>query len=108
MKIGERVGAILGSDDKKLEFLGYGTYQGEEIPKEGFGFMAEVCRNEGIKNPCIQLDSGKVVYGCECWWGPEDEIKNQIESYKNVGANIIEVDIDAAREQMRMQIVQNN
>lgn len=107
-KIGERVGAILDGDYEKIEFLGYGTYQGNQIPKEGFGIMAEGCRNQGIENPCIHLDSGKVVYGCECYWGPEDQIKNHIDHYKERNLQVIEVDIDAAREQMRMQIIENN
>jgi hypothetical protein len=29
-------------------------------------------------NPKIVLDNGETVWGCECWWGPEDKIKNMI------------------------------
>lgn len=27
------------------------------------------------KNPRIDLDNGKTVWGMECWWGPEDAVR---------------------------------
>ena len=30
------------------------------------------------RNPCIELDSGEIVWGCECWWGPEEDFKKSI------------------------------
>lgn len=86
-KIGERVGAILSADGDRVQLLGFGKYVGDEVPGEGIaGF------NIGIPNPKIVLDSGKVVFGCECWWGTESQIRKQIGSRK-----IVEVDIDDAR-----------
>jgi hypothetical protein len=86
--IGIRVGAILSMDDETCNHLGYGTYDGDEIPI--INGMEVLSR----PNPKITLDSGKVVWGCECWWGPEDKIKEQVE-----GKEIVEVDIDEARAQ---------
>lgn len=31
------------------------------------------------KNPRIKLDNGDVVWGAQCWWGPEEQVKNAIE-----------------------------
>lgn len=43
-------------------------------------------------NPKIVLDSGAVVWGAECWWGPEDKMRAVI-----AGRRVVEVDIDDAR-----------
>ncbi|OQA08597.1 MAG: hypothetical protein BWY67_01473 [Bacteroidetes bacterium ADurb.Bin397] len=70
MKTGERVGAIESADEKVVRFYGYGVYAGEEVPpKEVSEFNFEL----GLKNPKIELDNGKVVWGCQCWWGPEEK-----------------------------------
>ncbi len=64
MQIGDRVGAILSSNSEVVNFLGYGKYDGDiDHPYLGF------------PNPRITLDNGDTVWGCECWWGPEGEIK---------------------------------
>ena len=67
-QVGARVGAMLGARDKTVRFLGYGVYQGDEVPPENIGGF-----NMGFPNPKIVLDNGKVVWGCECWWGAEDQ-----------------------------------
>ena len=28
-----------------------------------------------VANPCIELDDGGVVWGMECWWGPEENFE---------------------------------
>ena len=82
MKKGERVGAILGSNkDGSVDFLGYGVYEGDFIPTEAVGFMAEIATKLEHTNPRIRLDDGQVVYGCECWWGKEDEVKKSLEGH---------------------------
>lgn len=92
---GDRVGAILsGNDDGSINFLGYGVYEGDFIPDEAVGWMADVCREVGTTNPRIRLDSGKVVYGCECWWGKEEEVMKRLE-----GRTVIECDIDQVRKE---------
>ena len=27
-----------------------------------------------VANPCIHLDSGDIVWGYQCWWGPADRV----------------------------------
>lgn len=76
---GQRVGAILGSKDGVVRFFGYGVYVGDEVPPEEAGGF-----NFGQPNPRIDLDSGETVYGCECWWGAEESIKEKISAYEKV------------------------
>ena len=92
---GDRVGAIFGAKNGVCEFLGYGTYEGEAIPKEAGGFMAEAIRENNNTNPKIKLDNGKIVYGCECWWGSEEAIKEKLKAF----TKIINVDIEKIREE---------
>lgn len=97
-EVGERVGAILEADDEKVRLFGYGVFAGEEeAPTAPFGFtweefenlareqwpkrVFEQRKNEGTlrpKNPKIELDDGRVVWGQECWWGPEERIREMI------------------------------
>jgi len=95
MKKGERAGAILGADGDVVEFFGYGIYNGEEVPKEASGLLGKMLTSTNMKNPCILLDNGKKVYGCECWWGPEEQIKERLGQYKEVRI----ADIDEVRNQ---------
>ena len=75
MKIGERIGAILGSNNESVEFLGYGVYEGDEIPINAVGQIAEIIKEVGNLNAKLKLDDGSIVYGCECWWGAEEKVK---------------------------------
>lgn len=43
-------------------------------------------------NPKLLLDSGKVVWGFECWWGSEEKIRDSIGSRR-----VVDVDIDEVR-----------
>ena len=71
-KVGDRVGAILGrTEEGETKFLGYGVYEGEGVPIEAVGPIAEALVETKSTNPMIRLDSGSVVYGCECWWGTD-------------------------------------
>lgn len=75
-KVGDRVGAILKADQKEVKLLGYGVYEGNFVPEEGAaGWMTEMLHKNGTPNPRVRLDDGRVVYGCQCWWGPEDKVK---------------------------------
>ena len=83
---GTRVGAILGTNDKKeCDFLGYGVYIGDEIPPEEIGGWLNI----GLPNPKIQLDNGDIVWGMECWWGTEEKIKEVISLQSKV--NIVSI-----------------
>lgn len=59
---GARVVAIRDSAGGSVNIFGFGTYTGDELPPTGCG----------VTHPCprIQLDSGEVVWGFQCWWGP--------------------------------------
>jgi len=77
VKKGDRVGAIQKTDGNTIYLFGYGVYQGQEIPPSGF------CHDMGVVNPKILLDNGNVVWGHECWWGNEEEIKKQEHLFGN-------------------------
>jgi len=103
-KTGERVGAMLGSTDEVIQFLGFGVYEGYHPPKDPtpVGFIAEIASEahvEGWTNPRIRLDSGAVVWGCECWWGPEDEYKQILADWEAQGKTVEHVNIDQIRSE---------
>lgn len=91
----KRVGAICSTSGNKVELFGYGNYVGDEIPPSGITMFGQPLNRP---NPKIVLDSGKVVWGCECWWGPENGIKKMLE-----GKEVVSVDIDEARDAARSQ-----
>jgi hypothetical protein len=43
------------------------------------------------------------VYGCECWWGPEEQIKLQVANAESKGYEIIMVSIDEIRKDYDQQ-----
>lgn len=81
MRSGDRVGALVGKDERKkrIYFLGYGTLK------------------EGNK---IQLDSGECVAGFEIIWSDETAMKRRIYNWESEGYNVDIIDINAAREEM--------
>lgn len=94
MKIGDRIGAILSSDEHEVRFLGYGTYLGEEVPpKEGPATPARYVSKIGHKNPKLHMDSGEIVWGCECWWSDIENVKNEMIVWRESGRRIIETKI---------------
>ena len=79
-KIGDRAVAIRDSNENEVNIYGYGKYLGEKkCPKLA-----------GLLNPCIELENGKIVWGCECWWGNADRIEKEIIKSKRV--NVVEVE----------------
>jgi hypothetical protein len=98
-KVGDRVGAILGTnDDGSVGFFGYGEYVGYKVPPPGvILFGVEMCR-VGHENPCVRLDNGDEVYGCECWWGPEEQVRKQLD-----GKEVREAKVAEIRERNRAQ-----
>jgi len=68
--MGTRV-RVLDTDHKDL---GLGTYQGEVgFDDDGCEIQVTPDMDELEKNPKILLDSGRTIYGYECWWTPTDE-----------------------------------
>lgn len=102
---GSRIGAILGSnpETKTVQFLGYGVYGGDAAPHEAVGFLAEAIRSTGNTNPRLDLDSGDVVYGCECWWGSEAAVLKRLRLLEEAGYRIETVQIGKVREEYRLQ-----
>lgn len=95
VKVGDRVGAYmsLSREDGVAFFFGYGTYVGNEVPPNE-GHLSFTSYLSGLRrmNPKIVLDGGEVVWGCECWWGPEDEVKAEIATMsKVINVDILEV-----------------
>ncbi len=82
---GMRVGAIAGTNLKPdtMSWFGLGTFLGDE-PCEMLG---------GMKNPKIQLDTGEIVWGIQCWWGPEAQILEQIQAARDEGAEIEQITV---------------
>ena len=89
MKTPQRVGAIMSSTADEVNFFGYGNYVGDEVPPKGRGEFSDALHENGIPNPRIVLDEGGEVWGCECWWGPEDLIAKRIENKK---INLIKIE----------------
>ena len=100
---GDRIGAIWGSNGQVIELFGYGVYDGEQVPQAAMGLIGEILQEEKIPNHKLLLDSGQVIYGCECWWGPEEKIKQIVND--RIGINrdrkVVMVDVDKLREEDR-------
>ena len=94
-QVGDRVGAVLKSDTDTVHFLGFGVYNGRQVPPPGIGMFGLDAHELGITNPEIILDNGKKVYGCECWWGTETGVQKAIQ-----GKRIIHVDIEQYRSEV--------
>lgn len=97
MKPGIRVAAILSASKTEVQWLGEGVYEGDFVPdSEAAGPFAELDRQVELANPRIRLDSGQIVWGCECWWGPVEEIRRSI-----AGRTLVLVDIEEARRKCK-------
>lgn len=96
-KVGEKVGAVSHEKDGILYLYGYGTYVGDRVPTEEnkpAGWIGESVFEGQRENPCIELDTGKVVWGCECWWGS----LSQVEKWENQYEVVI-IDIEEKRKE---------
>lgn len=80
--VGVRVGAILEADESTVKLLGYGTYEGDEVPPAGF------LHDIGRPNPKIVLDNGDTVWGFQCWWGAEEKVKQAIGTRRVINVRI--------------------
>lgn len=109
-KPGTRVGAVLSANKDEVKFLGFGLYVGDEKPPGDIvffgGLLSEIYERQpefsrDYTNPKIQLDNGDVVWGCECWWGPEEEVKKR---FLSDGRKVVEVRMEPIREEARAEI----
>lgn len=67
-QVGDRVIAISHTEENTVYVFGSGIYAG--CAEEDAGFPTKK----------ILLDDGQVVYGYECWWGPEAVIQEKIKN----------------------------
>ena len=70
------VTAIESIKDGICRSYGEGEYIGDKEPNGGW------MKDTGIKNPCIKLDSGKYVWGYQCWWGEKSKTWNRVEKVR--------------------------
>lgn len=78
-KVGDRVGVVISADDEVVRMVGYGVRLDDSVPDDEVpGKYAQHLRNSNLENPCLQTDNGTIVWGCECWWGPEGSIQKWV------------------------------
>lgn len=82
--IGRRVYAVKNADEDNVYLYGFGVLEGYEIPSGAVGDTAKLALQSGNLNPKITLDSGETVWGCEIWWGPENQFNQERKNVVNV------------------------
>lgn len=86
--VGDRVGAVSHTDGNRLFLFGYGSYVGERRPgdfkkeERPVGDIGALLAETNSPHPLIRLDDGSFVWACECWWGPEDDVKTNADRYE--------------------------
>ena len=81
-KPGDRVYAVESYKDGVVRAYGPGVYAGSQMLPDGTKTCFGVVGKDGqpaFLNPKIDLDNGDVVWGCQCWWGPEEMILKEFE-----------------------------
>lgn len=99
VKVGDRVGAVLGAKNgsKTINVFGFGVYEGDFVPEHrGEKSFATYLHEHQLPNPRIRLDSGEVVYGAECWWGPEEQMQKRLAGHEAEGFAIETVNVAEA------------
>lgn len=94
MKKGDRVFVVDSASETEVKLIGFGVYEGDEVPPRPVGVMQaifgvdtweevdRIVAEENIvpeeqrplrrTNPKIVLDDGRVKWGAEVWFGPQD------------------------------------
>ena len=80
-----KVTAIESVNEGVMRSYGEGEYLGDKIPD------VEPFKSLKMKNPCIKLDSGKHIWGFQCWWGETEKVNAKYEG-KLTGTVIVEVE----------------
>jgi hypothetical protein len=80
--IGTRVRVM----DTNRRDLGLGTYQGEVAFDDDDNEVSVAPNADDLcRNPKILLDTGKIIYGFECWWSETDnEMEKLVEKMAKV------------------------
>lgn len=132
MEVGTRVGAVLSADATTVKLLGYGVYEGNFLPpgaeepnadyvkrlfhpdpvptKEGETEEQAIANLSSIlagspfhANPRIRLDNGEVVWGRECWWGPEEGVRSAIKDRKVIMCSLVRNEIGEPVEAVEVE-----
>lgn len=82
---GGRVGVILSTSDTEIVMLGYGTYLGNFNP------TSEGVDGPNALIPKVRLDSGRIVWGFQMYWGAEELVRNSLEKDRAKGVNITQL-----------------
>ena len=90
MKVGTRVSTIRNADERTVYTFGLGVYEGDFVPDKDLPGIAGMFGEMSRTNPRIKLDSGEVVYGCECYWAPEVFLLNEFGDRQFVQVSITE------------------
>jgi hypothetical protein len=78
--INQRVGAVCCTDKNVIEFFGYGILEGSFVPEtDDIKIFGISLKDINLTNPRIRLDNGEIVWGCECWWDAEANVKKMME-----------------------------
>lgn len=70
-----KVIAIESFKDGLLREYGEGILVEDQIPDEPF------FRQNEIVNPCIKLDTGKYIWGFQCWWAKTEVFNEKYGKY---------------------------
>ena len=91
-KVGDRVFAAESSDEDEVRMFGVGVRLEDAVPDASVGGFGPILMRMGRTNPRIRLDSGDIVWGCECWWGAEAELDEMVS-----GRRVIAVPVPSKR-----------
>lgn len=83
MHLGERVGALYSLTSTIARLYGYGRYEGYKTPpKDAQGSLVIQLAEHGIPDHQIVLDNGTILWGCQCRWALESEVRKKISGKK--------------------------
>lgn len=84
----EKVIAIRDATEGVVNSFGEGTYMGALVPDH------HMFKDAGIKNPCIKLDTGKYIWGFQCYWGSLEGFNKKKKAGQFTEVNLIELEED--------------
>jgi hypothetical protein len=76
---------------KQVEFFGYGTFLGEEVPPPGIMFLGRDISQYEEEYPKLQLDNGDIIWGFECVFATEEQMKRDISGLELINVSIHDV-----------------
>ena len=90
-------GAINDHEGRSVLYvLGEGVYDGDVVPslEDGSGHRAGI----DYLTPKIMLQDGSTIYGCECYWGDQDDMEKMIRVHEALGQRVERVSFAQAVE----------